>query len=360
MVSASDLHWFFSVPVGITITVLGLLGNTVSIFVWKKLINLKLRQNQSTGIYLIALGICDSGLLVFFLLFDSLPTAFPFLKNNSYHYAAFYSWIAFPFFFIFLIASIWLVVGVTLNRFFMIALPVKVKMLYTPVRTYIGIFVLLAFSLLINIPHFFNFKPLEEDSKWKIEKTLYGKSKAADNYEFWLHCIFLVLAPWICIAVLNSIILYKLSKQAEISRNTKNSQKYETKSCKMRNRENQMTRTLLVITFSFLVLLAWQCISQCFWMQWEYKKEKHSRVWEIVDKNFAFGKLGVVINSSINFILYCLTGTMFRKEFKKVFCFKISIKGKLLESIKDRSSSFGHSSTTKVTTIIENCETTKV
>jgi hypothetical protein len=38
-----------------------------------------------------------------------------------------------------------------------------------------------------------------------------------------------------------------------------------------------------------------------------------------VSEAFSIGKLGVVINSSVNFLLYCLSGRRFRKELATLF-----------------------------------------
>ena len=84
-----------------------------------------------------------------------------------------------------------------------------------------------------------------------------------------------------------------------------------------------MTRTLLFITFSFLILLAWQCITQCFWMLGYGKHDRtQPDTWKMVDSSFALAKLGVIINSSINWIFYCFTCSMFRKEMRKLFGLK--------------------------------------
>ncbi|XP_047142081.1 probable G-protein coupled receptor 139 isoform X1 [Hydra vulgaris] len=325
--SAERLHWILSVPFGIIISILGLLGNALSIIIWKRLVNTKLRNNQSTGIFLIALAVCDSGLLIFFVLQDSLPALYPSLKEDSYSYAVFFCWIGFPFFFIFLVASIWLVVGVSLNRFIMITFPMKVKVIYTRKRTYYSILGFFIFSLLSNIPHFFNYKPENTTGgKWKVGITEYGASEGSKNYEFWVHCIFIVLAPWITIAILNSIIVYKLYKQSKIiNQKLMESTNCERKS-KQENREHQMTRTLFVVTFAFLILLAWQCIIQCFWMTGYGKSEQHSYAWVMIDKNFAFAKMGVILNSAANCLLYCFTGSMFKKELIKIFCNKFNVK----------------------------------
>ena len=74
------------------------------------------------------------------------------------------------------------------------------------------------------------------------------------------------------------------------------------------------------MTVSFLILLASQCISQCLYMLEHGKLNgKETDVWRLVDKSFAIAKLGVILNSSINCLLYCLTGSFFRMEIKKLF-----------------------------------------
>ena len=54
----------------------------------------------------------------------------------------------------------------------------------------------------------------------------------------------------------------------QISRmNRKMSEKKTKESAsKSRQSENQVTRVLLIVTFTFLVLVGFQCISQCFYM----------------------------------------------------------------------------------------------
>ena len=205
---------------GIVLCILGLLGNLTSTIIWRKLIKSQLKKNQTAGIYFIALAICDSGLLVFFLLHDSLPSMFPILKQDSCLYAVFFSWFGYPFHKIFFVGSIWLIVGITTNRFLMIIFPIKVKLLYTPKRTYQSIFIILLLSTLINIPHFFNFKPEKgSEGKWKLVETTYGASQLSFRFEFWTHCIIIILAPWICLVCMNAVIVYTLSARGnKISR----------------------------------------------------------------------------------------------------------------------------------------------
>ena len=210
--NTKQLHWICSVPIGLTVSIIGLIGNFVSCLVWNRIVKSKLRGNQSTGIYLIVLGIVDSGFLLFFILIDPIRMINPDV-DKSYAYASFFSWFGFPLFFMFLVASIWLVVGVTLNRFIMIQFPTRVRDWYDKTRTFGGIFAFIAFSVFINIPHFWNFHPKKVNGTYSIALTEYGSGDGSKNYEFWVHCIFVVLAPWAMIAILNALIVYRLSTQ---------------------------------------------------------------------------------------------------------------------------------------------------
>ena len=59
---------------------------------------------------------------------------------------------------------------------------------------------------------------------------------------------------------------------------------------------------------------------------------------KIVSEAYAIAKLGIVINSSINFLLYCVSGRRFRKELLTVVCGKIAV-------LRTDSTSYSTSST---------------
>ena len=68
----------------------------------------------------------DSGLLFFFLMTDSLPAAIGKSMEHSYGFNWFYCYVGFPVFFFCIVASIWLTVGVAVNRLIMVRFPVQV------------------------------------------------------------------------------------------------------------------------------------------------------------------------------------------------------------------------------------------
>ena len=120
-------------------------------------------------------------------------------------------------------------------------------------------------------------------------------------------------------------------------------------------RERQMTRMLLVVTFAFLLFLAWQCVTQCFWMLGHGKEVDNdkTKTWNMVDASFAFAKLGVVFNSSMNCLFYCFTSSMFRKEMRNMFREFIGRYIFLRMSIRIESSTY-HSSQTQKEIIMAN------
>ena len=307
------MHWVSSVPLGITISILGLVGNALSVYVWFRLLKKRIDSSSSTSIYLIALGTVDCLLLFFFILTNAMPSAIPSITTN-YAYAVFYSYIGFPFLYFFIVSSIWLLVGVTVSRYVIVKVPLKAKALCSPLRTVGSIGIILIMSFIVNIPHFFNYSPGSVNGTSTIIETAFAKTGGSAQYEFWIHCMFLVLVPWFGILALNGCIIWSMKQRAEISSNIFAGA--EGKRQERVKQQHQITRMLLFVTFSFIFLLGWQCVSQCLWMVGYTTQDSN---WDTVDQSFAVAKLGIVINSSINWLLYCVTGSAFRKEVLKLY-----------------------------------------
>lgn len=130
--------------------------------------------------------------------------------------------------------------------------------------TGLGIITLLAF--VINTPHFATYEPVPITERNATDPafrfTKYGEGPGSTGYEFWVHCMFLVLAPWVTIFVLNMLIIQrivKMNRQMDEKRGLAGKEK-------AKKSEQQLTRLLLTVTFTFLVLISFQCITQCFYM----------------------------------------------------------------------------------------------
>ena len=302
-----NLHKEFSVYLGIPFSVFGLVGNCISIFVWNNIIKKREGSRKSVGVYLIVLAFVDSLLLICFLTYESLPELFPVIKENK-NFVTFACYVGFPLYFFFVVASIWMVIGVTVNRFVAVIFPLKAEIYNSIKMTIIFISSTMLFSFIINIPHFFNLHPAVVNGTTIISTTAYGLTNGAELYDLWVHCMFLVLVPWIIITVLNSLIIHKLLFKTRIQKHKKSERKQS---------ERQTSITLLVVSISFLVFLIWQCIAQCFWMF--HYGINDPKIWFDVSTSYAPARLGVVINASMNFSFYCLSGSFFREEMRKMF-----------------------------------------
>ena len=187
----------------------GIIGNVMAFIVWKRLRQLlRARGNKSTAKTLIALSVFNVGLLVLSFIGETMKVAFPSVKKN-YYYAVFYVWVGYPGYYTFSVAIIGMIAAVTLNRLILIVSPEKGKYWCTERRTNIVIIIILILALTINIPHFFNYTSSHSIG---LERTTYGESNAAIKYHFWVHCIILVLVPWLIIACSNIVIIQRVSR----------------------------------------------------------------------------------------------------------------------------------------------------
>lgn len=301
--TAQRMHYAASVIIGPILVVLGLIGNVLSIVVWSRK-----GMRSSTGRYLTCLAVADSGVLVMFLAVDTLKMGHPQLENDPV-YAAFFAWVGYPFFFLFVILSIWFMVGVTVDRFIMVCLITKAKEYCSESRANVGVALITGLCFLVNLPHFWS-HTVDVDRGTNgtgpaLVQTEFQRTEPGIRYEFWVHCIFLVLVPWVTIFSLNLFIIKRLSK----TNRRMSSKKTMEAASKCKRSENQVTRLLLLVTFTFLLLIGFQCITQCFYMLMPDGFDKR-----IIDEAFAVAKMGIVINSSINFLLYCFSGRRFRNE----------------------------------------------
>lgn len=133
-------------------------------------------------------------------------------------------------------------------------------------RALVGIGIIALLCFIINTPHFKTFYPIPGSDRAPSDAafgfTEFGLSEGSQRYEFWVHCMFLVLVPWLTIFTLNLLIIFRVVRANKGMSNRKSVQGQE----KAKKAENQMTRLLLTVTFVFLILIALQCITQCFFM----------------------------------------------------------------------------------------------
>ncbi|WAQ98994.1 FMAR-like protein [Mya arenaria] len=309
MATAEMMNYVTSVYVGIIFVIFGVVGNVLSIIVWRRP-----RMRSSTGTYLTGQAVADLCLLIFFFLLNSLQKIAPSVMASS-AYGEFFAYIGYPFFFLFVVCSIWFTVGVTVDRY--------IQDMCNERRARMGLGVITLLCFIINAPHFATYEHVTGANP-SFRATEYGSGKGSQNYEFWIHCMILVLVPWATIFTLNMLIIHRvtsMNRQMDSKRGSSGKDK-------TRKSEAQLTRLLLTITFTFL--------------------GNH----RIVAEAFSIAQLGIVINSSINFFLYCLSGKRFRKELRIVVCSRFHGDYKSSSSLS-MSHSTGSSAISRKTAVTE-------
>lgn len=121
MATAEKMHFITSSYFGTIFVIIGLVGNVLSILVWKRK-----KMRSSTGTYLIGQAIADAALLIFFFITDSIPMMAPAVKT-SYSFGAFFSYFGYPIFFLTVVCSIWFTVGVTVDRYIQVCWITRAK-----------------------------------------------------------------------------------------------------------------------------------------------------------------------------------------------------------------------------------------
>ncbi|XP_065650216.1 proteinase-activated receptor 1-like [Hydra vulgaris] len=308
--SLTGINHIYTIYIGVIFSIFGLLGNLVSIAVWKRINRKRCNDRKSAGVYLITLNVTDSCLLVLFLSTEALQELMPSLIHGSYHgsYTFFYTHVGIPLFYWFFCTSVWIVVFLTLNRFIAVLFPLRSKRLNSLTNTYIIISVLFFLSLVLNIPRFYNYQISFISNSSVHEMFNQTQIKSFHSYEFGVQCMFLLFSPFLIISVLNSLIILKLCQKTGVGERSKRL---------LLSQEKKTTLILMTVSISFLIFLMWQCASQCFWIiELESNDSNDSKTYDLFHQ---FGILGIVINSSNNFILYCVSGMEFRKELYAIF-----------------------------------------
>jgi hypothetical protein len=115
------LHWICSSFIGTVFVITGIIGNVLSLVLWKR----TFLQFSSTGRYLTFLSLADLFVLILYFLLESMSQMEPFIQF-SVNLRTFYSIVGYPSFRIIASVSLWLTVCVTFDRYIHVCCPLKV------------------------------------------------------------------------------------------------------------------------------------------------------------------------------------------------------------------------------------------
>ncbi|KAK7087045.1 G-protein coupled receptor activity protein [Halocaridina rubra] len=203
--------------------------------------------------------------------------------------------------------SVYLTVTVTMERYVAVCRPLRARSLCTYGRAKIYVVAVALFSVLYNLPRFWEVTYQEcimPDDRFVIvvPSSLRQNPFYIQIYIMWMYLLIMYLVPFLSLLIFNSFI-YKEVRAANHERQ---------RLSRLERKEIGLAVMLLVVVTVFFL-----CNVLAFILN----------VLELldisVDNLTITSNLLVTVNSSVNFIIYCIFGQKFRKLFLKMFCSQI-------------------------------------
>ena len=134
----------------------------------------------------------------------------------------------------------------------------------------------------------------------------------------WVDMLIFSFLPWLCLAVSNSLLVWKLRlsiHEAKLSLGSGQADRINDR----KKKATSISITLIAVSTAFLLLTFpmsfYQIISFMFWMHGSLRTLRSLRVFYYLHQiSFPLW----YANSCINFYIYCLTGSKFRREAKQI------------------------------------------
>ncbi len=295
---------------GNIVSMLGLVGNALSITVLANR-----RMMSSTSCYLIALAIFDSIILISLVLFLALPT-FYLARQMLESYFKAYPYMhpyAYPVALIAQTCSIYTTVAFTVERYIAVCRPLRAAKMCTISRARKSISIIIVFSILYNIPRMLEYEvKVEVDPETNLTNARYQPTKLGMDptfrhiYFIYMQLIFMLIVPFTTLAVLNILLI----------RAVKKSQKTQGKINNKTRRENSLTVMLISVIVVFMICQVPSIVDNIF----QAILDDAALMTSPFVKLTCISNLMVIMNSAINFYLYCVFGRKFRRVFCRIFC----------------------------------------
>ncbi|KAM3920767.1 putative G-protein coupled receptor 142 [Leptodactylus fuscus] len=208
-------------------------------------------------------------------------------------------------------ASIWITVILTMDRYVALCLPLQYRSLSYPERTRRIIVSVFLASFVTGIPFYW------WSDVWRDPRT----PGLLDRVLKWVHCFIIYFIPCTFFFLINSIIILRLRKKSKMKR--------------YKLRIGKTTAILIGITTVFAVLWAPRTIVIIIHM---YVSSVH-KDWK-VHLAMDIGNMLALLNTAVNFFLYCFVSRRFRDTVKEILgmqqpCRTIEVKKSQSDNFSD-------------------------
>jgi hypothetical protein len=211
-----------------------------------------------------------------------------------------------------MLASAWITVAITLERFVSIAYPMKAAIISTKknARIIIATIYTICFGLVLYIPFRAGVQVMKSRSEvYYSVCTYYNK----EEYDIWYWVTIRagsLIVPSVIIIVVTAMIIYMLQKMARARRQMSMQQSQV-------NVQRQLTVMLVLVAVTFLLLrLPFLIVFFIYYYHTYFTNISFDHIWAAVKMCDVL----TTCNYAINFFLFFLSGSVFRKHFVALIC----------------------------------------
>lgn len=275
------------------------------------------RMRSTISLCLIVLTAFDTGLLV-----SALPTYLPLAFCRTEYAVCGYlrqgGAYMYPISLIMHTGSVWMCVHISINRFYAVRFPLKERFYCTRSKSKRAIVIILIFSIIHNIPTFFEIKFNNETQR--VEGTEMRKDFYYQKiYKLGMTLIVMLAVPLSIIMVLNFLLIRTLGRAATFRKSTSESRVSGGAGRRRRAlSQHEVTVTAIAIVLMFFVASLVPFVNNVI----ENFATKEFRNAFFARTCVYLGNFAVILNSSLNVVVYCAAGGLFREEIASLFrCF---------------------------------------
>ncbi|GBP60918.1 FMRFamide receptor [Eumeta japonica] len=283
----------------------GVLGNALSVLVLTRP-----RMRSSINCLLVGLASCDTVVILTSVLLFGLTAIYPYTGRLRYYYyyvCPLLTPLVFPLALVAQTMSVYLTLVVTIERWVAVCRPFRARALCTAARARWYVLGTAAFALLYNAPKFLevSVERIEDDGEFVycITASSFRSGLYVTIYIHWMYLVVMYALPFTALAALNVCIVRQVRRASRERARLSRSQR----------RELSLTTMLFAVVLVFFVCnLLPLVINTC--------ESFFDGQLERLDPLIKTSNLLVMINSSVNFVIYVIFGDKFKRVFLEMFC----------------------------------------
>lgn len=217
----------------------------------------------------------------------------------------------------------WVLVHLTVERVAAVFIAHRVRVIFTQTRAGIALAINTVIIVALNVPYLWSFTLMEpkelgffyssdDDAEPKLSCDNSSKWQAMSNVLDWVHFAVKSAIPWSIMAAANAAIIVKIFRDRKQKRTwilRRSSGQYSNPTWLLL----AMTTTFLVTTAPYSIYIS--LVNNMQLIEKASGQTEQARIY-LLGSCFA---LLYYINNAINFVLYCLMGSRFRRELMAVF-----------------------------------------